>query len=217
MQAASSARPLRALDYPLVHEREPFQQPEGIPSPCPMERVREVSRSDRSRRRHTGQLRRRAAMEPTGRPAQEQLLDQQLLLPPTQHTPSELLGLRNRNRLLSHEERTLKRAASVHRRAGTLLDGAHNGIWGKGCPVIRLFPKRPPSCRDEDHQCDYFLKKLAHLGRDLVPLVNPILGFGGQEVNPTRISAFQCTLMTRPSLRALRSTFWSLMCPQPIM
>jgi len=31
--------------------------------------------------------------------------------------------------------------------------------------------------------CDY-LKKLAYLGRDIVPLVYPILGFGGQEVNP---------------------------------
>jgi len=29
------------------------------------------------------------------------------------------------------------------------------------------------------------LKKLAHLGRDIVPLVHHILGFGGQEVNPT--------------------------------
>ncbi|KAJ8434744.1 hypothetical protein Cgig2_001947 [Carnegiea gigantea] len=29
------------------------------------------------------------------------------------------------------------------------------------------------------------LKKLAHPGRDIVPLVNPILGFEGQEVNPT--------------------------------
>ncbi|KAJ8429183.1 LOW QUALITY PROTEIN: hypothetical protein Cgig2_028756 [Carnegiea gigantea] len=29
------------------------------------------------------------------------------------------------------------------------------------------------------------LKKLAHTGGDIVPLVHPILGFGGQEVNPT--------------------------------
>ncbi|KAJ8427574.1 hypothetical protein Cgig2_021719 [Carnegiea gigantea] len=29
------------------------------------------------------------------------------------------------------------------------------------------------------------LKKLTHPGRDIVPLVHPILGFGGQEVNPT--------------------------------
>ena len=32
------------------------------------------------------------------------------------------------------------------------------------------------------------LKKLAHLGRDIIPLVHPILGFDGQEVNPTRIN-----------------------------
>ncbi|KAJ8431172.1 hypothetical protein Cgig2_019848 [Carnegiea gigantea] len=31
------------------------------------------------------------------------------------------------------------------------------------------------------------LKKLAHPGRDIVPLVHPILDFGGQEVNPTRM------------------------------
>ena len=31
------------------------------------------------------------------------------------------------------------------------------------------------------------LKKLTHPGRDIVPLVHPILGFGGQEVNPTGI------------------------------
>ncbi|KAJ8419709.1 hypothetical protein Cgig2_012096 [Carnegiea gigantea] len=30
------------------------------------------------------------------------------------------------------------------------------------------------------------LKKLTYLGRDIVLLVHPILGFGGQEVNPTR-------------------------------
>jgi len=29
------------------------------------------------------------------------------------------------------------------------------------------------------------LKKLACPGRDIIPLVHPILGFGGQEVNPT--------------------------------
>ncbi|KAJ8423403.1 hypothetical protein Cgig2_030570 [Carnegiea gigantea] len=29
------------------------------------------------------------------------------------------------------------------------------------------------------------LKKLVHPERDIIPLVNPILGFGGQEVNPT--------------------------------
>ncbi|KAJ8445064.1 hypothetical protein Cgig2_022584 [Carnegiea gigantea] len=29
------------------------------------------------------------------------------------------------------------------------------------------------------------LKKLTHPGRDIIPLVHPILGFGGQEVNPT--------------------------------
>ena len=29
------------------------------------------------------------------------------------------------------------------------------------------------------------LKKLAHPGCDIVPMVNPILGFGGQEANPT--------------------------------
>jgi len=28
------------------------------------------------------------------------------------------------------------------------------------------------------------MKKLGHPGRDIVPLVHPILGFGGQEVNP---------------------------------
>jgi len=28
-----------------------------------------------------------------------------------------------------------------------------------------------------------YLKKLAYLGRDIIPLVHPILGFGGQEVN----------------------------------
>jgi len=29
------------------------------------------------------------------------------------------------------------------------------------------------------------LKKLTHPGRQIIPLVHPILGFGGQEVNPT--------------------------------
>jgi len=29
------------------------------------------------------------------------------------------------------------------------------------------------------------LKKLTHLGCDIIPLVHPILGFEGQEVNPT--------------------------------
>jgi len=32
-----------------------------------------------------------------------------------------------------------------------------------------------------------YLKKLKHPGREIVPLVHPILGFGGQEVNPTRM------------------------------
>ncbi|KAJ8420599.1 hypothetical protein Cgig2_020755 [Carnegiea gigantea] len=31
------------------------------------------------------------------------------------------------------------------------------------------------------------LKKLTYLGRDIIPLVHPILGFGAQEVNPTRV------------------------------
>ena len=30
------------------------------------------------------------------------------------------------------------------------------------------------------------MKKLTHRRRDIVPLLHPILGFGGQEVNPTR-------------------------------
>ncbi|KAJ8426246.1 hypothetical protein Cgig2_031987 [Carnegiea gigantea] len=29
-----------------------------------------------------------------------------------------------------------------------------------------------------------YLKKLAHLGHDIVPMTNPILGFGGQKVRP---------------------------------
>ncbi|KAJ8423820.1 LOW QUALITY PROTEIN: hypothetical protein Cgig2_017383 [Carnegiea gigantea] len=33
-------------------------------------------------------------------------------------------------------------------------------------------------------------KKLTHPGRDIVPLVHPILGFGGQEVNPTGMICF---------------------------
>ncbi|KAJ8428754.1 LOW QUALITY PROTEIN: hypothetical protein Cgig2_003068 [Carnegiea gigantea] len=31
------------------------------------------------------------------------------------------------------------------------------------------------------------LKKLKYPGREIIPLVHPILGFGGQEVNPTRM------------------------------
>jgi len=31
------------------------------------------------------------------------------------------------------------------------------------------------------------LKKLAYPGRDIVPLVHPLLGFRGQEVNPTGV------------------------------
>ena len=34
------------------------------------------------------------------------------------------------------------------------------------------------------------LKKLTHPGGDIVPLVHPILGFGGQEVNPTGLFRF---------------------------
>ncbi|KAJ8437644.1 hypothetical protein Cgig2_018434 [Carnegiea gigantea] len=70
MEAASSVRRPLAFEYPLVHEGEPSHRPEGIPFPRPTERGREVSRSDRSGRLPTGQLRQRAAMEPTGRPAQ---------------------------------------------------------------------------------------------------------------------------------------------------
>ncbi|KAJ8424904.1 hypothetical protein Cgig2_007629 [Carnegiea gigantea] len=68
MEAASSARPPPALEYPLVHEGEPSHQLEGIPSPRPIECGREVSQSDQSGRLPTGQLRRRTAMEPTSRP-----------------------------------------------------------------------------------------------------------------------------------------------------
>ncbi|KAJ8425395.1 hypothetical protein Cgig2_021784 [Carnegiea gigantea] len=32
-----------------------------------------------------------------------------------------------------------------------------------------------------------YLKKLAHSGRDIIPLLHPIFGFGGQEVNPTEM------------------------------
>jgi len=32
-----------------------------------------------------------------------------------------------------------------------------------------------------------YLKKLAYKGRDIVPLVHPILSFEGQEVNPTGV------------------------------
>ncbi|KAJ8452572.1 hypothetical protein Cgig2_004908 [Carnegiea gigantea] len=70
MEAASSARLPPAFDYPLVHEGEPSRRLEGIPSPRPAKRGREVSQSDRSGRPHTGQLRLGVAMEPTGHPAQ---------------------------------------------------------------------------------------------------------------------------------------------------
>ncbi|KAJ8424900.1 hypothetical protein Cgig2_007625 [Carnegiea gigantea] len=66
MEAASSARPPPALEYQLVHKGEPSHRLEGIPSPHPTERGREVSQSDQSGWLPTGQLRRRAAMEPTG-------------------------------------------------------------------------------------------------------------------------------------------------------
>ncbi|KAJ8434743.1 LOW QUALITY PROTEIN: hypothetical protein Cgig2_001946 [Carnegiea gigantea] len=65
MDAASSARPPPAFDYPLVHEGERSHRPEEIPSPSPMERGWEVSHSDG--RPHTGRC---TAMEPTGRPTQ---------------------------------------------------------------------------------------------------------------------------------------------------
>ncbi|KAJ8433849.1 hypothetical protein Cgig2_032060 [Carnegiea gigantea] len=70
MEAASLARPPPPSDYPLVHEGEPSHRLEGIPSPRPTERGREVSRSDRSGRPGPGQLRRRTAMESTGHPTQ---------------------------------------------------------------------------------------------------------------------------------------------------
>jgi len=76
---ASSARPLPTFDYPLVHEGEPSHWPEGILSPLSPAGRDTVpsphgtwsgSLVDRSEWPHARQLRRRAAMEPTCRPAQ---------------------------------------------------------------------------------------------------------------------------------------------------
>jgi len=47
------------------------------------------------------------------------------------------------------------------------------------------------------------LKKLAHPGCDIVPLMNPILGFGGQEVNPTGIICLPVRLGDKTKFRSL--------------
>ncbi|KAJ8424179.1 hypothetical protein Cgig2_015913 [Carnegiea gigantea] len=91
MEAASSARPPLTFEYSLVYEGEPSHRSGGISSPRPTERGPEVSRSDRSGRLPTGQLRQCAAMEPTGCPAQGTTTGSATALPPTQHT-SEVRG-----------------------------------------------------------------------------------------------------------------------------
>ncbi|KAJ8422259.1 hypothetical protein Cgig2_029102 [Carnegiea gigantea] len=78
--------------------------------------------------------------------------------------------------------------------------------------------------RDEDRQCDCavnpgrigssvdiitwdYLKRLMHPGRDLVPMANPILGFEGQEVNPTRMICLPVRFGDKNKFKSLEVDF----------
>jgi len=51
------------------------------------------------------------------------------------------------------------------------------------------------------------LKTLKYLGREIVPLVHPILGFGGQEVNPTGIIRLPLHFGDKAKARNLEADF----------
>ena len=51
------------------------------------------------------------------------------------------------------------------------------------------------------------LKKLTHPGYDIVPLVQPILGFGGQEVNPTDIICLPICFSDKLKVKNLEVNF----------
>lgn len=51
------------------------------------------------------------------------------------------------------------------------------------------------------------LKKLIHPGRDIVPFIHPILGFRGQEINPTGMICFPVHFGDKLKVRHLEVEF----------
>ncbi|KAJ8444804.1 hypothetical protein Cgig2_014993 [Carnegiea gigantea] len=133
-----------------------------------------------------------------------------LLLLPTQLTSGEPPSSRSRNKLpdpegklqpvqpqLRDEECSIKVVATIvggyvegmTHTAGDSRDSSHHGVRWKGLPALPLRIMTPWILNDTRSSMDIItcgcLQKLTYPGRDIVPLVHPILGFGGQEVNPT--------------------------------
>ncbi|KAJ8435641.1 hypothetical protein Cgig2_012302 [Carnegiea gigantea] len=109
--------------------------------------------------------------EPTRPEPRDEECSTEIVAPSPEGTPRASLGLPGR---LSVEEPSKfsqpKRKPSY---------SAHHGVrWGTE-PTLHIFAQRPTGYRNKG--------RLSYLGREIVPLVHPILGFGGQEVNPTRM------------------------------
>ncbi|KAJ8444096.1 hypothetical protein Cgig2_025097 [Carnegiea gigantea] len=144
IEAANSARPLPHFDHILTHRGEPSHWPERILSPHYTERGQKISQLDRRGHPHTGQLGRRAAIGPSGRPT---------------HTTTKCRELKKGLHELADKgqiDRFLKRgpqnnSASLESSAQKCITGAyhgartprnspHNGVWRKGSFIIHLPP-----------------------------------------------------------------------------
>ncbi|KAJ8447439.1 LOW QUALITY PROTEIN: hypothetical protein Cgig2_019433 [Carnegiea gigantea] len=116
MEAANSARPLPHFNYIPTHGGNPSHQLERVDARC---------------------------WDPLAAPRRGPRPNQQLLPRLKQPTPGGPPTMRNKNRPLGLGERSRKCAASAHRGAGTLFDGAHNGVWGKEAPQFACLHNDP--------------------------------------------------------------------------
>ena len=57
------------------------------------------------------------------------------------------------------------------------------------------------------------LKRLSHPGRNLVPMANPVLGFGGQEVNPTGVIRLPVRFGNKSKFKSLEIAFLAVDVP----
>ncbi|KAJ8423869.1 hypothetical protein Cgig2_009497 [Carnegiea gigantea] len=180
MEAANSARSLPHFDY-------------RVPSPHYIEREREVSQSNQSSRPYTEQQGRCAVARPGGRPTQRATAKSTIASTPyATHS--------RRTSWFEEQEQASKPRREISGRrpcimVPTMVFGGkeaprfaspHNGPFVVEMKIVSAIVRR--ILIDTGSSVDIItwdcLKKLAHPGRDIIPLVHPILGFGGQEVNP---------------------------------
>ncbi|KAJ8420551.1 hypothetical protein Cgig2_003510 [Carnegiea gigantea] len=103
-------------------------------------------------------------------------------------------------------------------------NGAYDGIRGEGPPrfashhndplvvemkiasaIVRQFLVNTGS--SVDIITWDFMNRLAHPGRDIVPMANPILGFGGQEVHPTGMICLLVRFGDKTTFKSLEVDF----------